>query len=103
MSLEELYTNLSSTAISVYYDHAPEGTKLPFATYTVGSNNFDADNKVYKKGFALRLVLYVGTKDTSKEETIETLLDSLEIPWERDEIFIAEETVYQEIYTGEIP
>lgn len=103
MSLTDIYDILSGGSIPVYYDHAPIGTHIPFATYTVGASNFSADNKTYSKGYTLRLVLYVGNKSPETEEEIEELFDSNDIPWDREEIYLDEERLYQEIYTATLP
>lgn len=103
MSLNDLYDILSSGSVPVFYDHAPNGTMLPFATYTTDSSNFSADNRTYSKGFTLRLVLYVGNKSPEIEAEIEEIFDTHDIPWDREEIYISEERLYQEIYTAVIP
>lgn len=91
---------LNSGDIPAFYEHAPKGTKCPFLTFTVESSNFAADNRVYSKGLSFRAVLYTVEKNLDLEEAIETILDNAEIVWERDEVYLDDELLYQEIYTG---
>lgn len=98
--LIELTQILNSGDIPAFYEHAPAGTRCPFLTFTVESNNFSADNRVYNKGLSFRAVLYTVEKSPDLEERIETIFDNNEIVWEREEIYLDDELVYQEIYTG---
>ena len=91
---------LNSGEIPAFYDHAPAGTKLPFVAFTVSSQNFEADDRVYHKGLSFRAVLYTVAKSPELEEELETIFDENNIPWEREEIYLDDEICYQEIYTG---
>lgn len=98
--LSTLTQILNSGPVPAFYDHAPKGTRVPFLTFTVSSDNFDADNRVYNKGLSFRAVLYTVEKSPEIEETIEKILDDNDVPWEREEVYLADEFLYQEIYTG---
>lgn len=103
MTLENLYTILKATGYPVAYSHFEEKTRLPFITYlVVGSENFFADNEVYKKIENIRIELYTSTKDLEAEKKLEDLLNKNEIPYECSEEWIESEKVFQRIYEVEM-
>lgn len=103
MTLENLYAILKATGYPVAYSHFEEKTSLPFITYlVVGSENFFADNEVYKKIENIRIELYTSTKDLEAEKKLEDLLNENEIPYECSEEWIASEKVFQRIYEVEM-
>lgn len=108
MTLTELYTALSGITgfeHKVVYRAWPvgEAPALPFICYLVeGSDNFGADNIVYKAINRVRIELYSENKDTTSESAIEALLDSLSIYWEKDETYIDDERCYEIIYSIEV-
>lgn len=109
MTLIELYTALDSLTgfkDKVVYHHwpAPEAIPaMPFIVYAVeGSDNFGADNIVYKAINRVRIELYSENKDTASESAIESMLTSNSIYWEKDETYIDDERCYEIIYTIEV-
>lgn len=108
MTLAELYTQLTSiTGFSkkVTYRAWPVGKApaLPFIVYLVdGSDNFGADNIVYKAINRVSIELYSKNKDTASESAIETLLGNLSIYWEKDEVYLDDEQCYEIIYNIEV-
>lgn len=108
MTLAELYTQLTSiTGFSkkVTYRAWPVGKApaLPFIVYLVdGSDNFGADDIVYKAINRVSIELYSKTKDTASESAIETLLGNLSIYWEKDEVYLDDEQCYEIIYNIEV-
>ena len=109
MSLTELYTALNSLTgfdKKVVYHHwpAPEAVPdMPFIAYMVdGSDNFGADNIVYKAINSVRIELYTENKDTTSEGLIEDMLTSHGIYWEKDETYIDDERCYEIIYSIEV-
>lgn len=103
MILENLYSILKATGYPVAYSHFEEKTPLPFITYVVdSSNNFFADDKVYKKIESIRIELYTAKKDLEAERKIEELLNENEIPYECSETWINSEKVSQKIYEVEL-
>lgn len=108
MTLAELNTNLKSlTGFSdkVVYRAWPVGQAppLPFIVFLVeGSDNFGADDIVYKAINRVNIELYSKNKDTVSEGLIEALLESLAIYWEKDETYIDDEQCYEIIYTIEV-
>ena len=64
MTIADVKNVLSVPGVTVHYDHAPVGTKVPFITYTChADSNFFADDKVYQKISSMRAVLYSTKKD----------------------------------------
>ena len=108
MTLAELYTQLTSiTGFSkkVTYRAWPVGKApaLPFIVYLVdGSDNFGADDIVYKAINRVSIELYSKNKDTASESAIETLLGNLSIYWEKDEVYLDDEQCYEIIYNIEV-
>ncbi|MCM1273195.1 MAG: hypothetical protein NC225_12315 [Clostridium sp.] len=103
MKLKDIKDMLSVPGVTVWYNHAPAGTKVPFVTYTCHSdNNFFADNKVYKKKKSLRAVLYSDGKNEELEELLEKAMDAAELPWSMTDSFDAGEQVFMTIYESEV-
>lgn len=99
MTLVELKKLLDATGYPVAYSHFNEPKATPFITYLVTySSNFHADNKVHKKIDNVDIELYTDKKDLQAEETLESLLDEKELPYDKVETFISEEKLYQIIY-----
>ena len=108
MTLAELNTQLKSlTGFSkkVVYRAWPVGQapSLPFICFMVDeSDNFGADDIVYKAINRVNIELYSKNKDTVSEGLIEALLESLSIYWEKNETYIDDEQCYEIIYTIEV-
>ena len=102
MTNNQIGNMLKATNLPVFYDHAKKGAKLPYITYTANSDNFFADDKTYQKVTDLRVVLYTATKRTDLEAAIESVLDSNNIPWNRDETYESQSEVFLEIYESEV-
>lgn len=101
MGLDEIEKLLRQTGFPVAYSHFKDKQPVPFITYTVtGSDNFDADNKVYFSVDSISIELYTDRKDPAAEKKVETALASL--CWERTEIYIDSEKLYQITYEIEV-
>lgn len=98
----EVYEALSRTGIPVFYGNASEGQNLPYITYTLDSNNFEADDSVYVNGYRLTATLYTGRKSLKRERLVESALNGAEIPWERTESEEINERLYMQAYEGEV-
>ena len=86
------------------YHHYAEGESPdpPFMLYLYPqSENFGADNIVYAKGTSVYLELYMDLKDPSLEEQIESILQSRSIFWEKSEVWIESEKLYEVLYSFE--
>ena len=103
MTLENLYILLKSTGFPVAYSHFNKAKSPPYITYlNAYSNNFNADNKVYKKIDNIQIELYTKQKDLELEKNLEDLLNENEIAYETTEEWIDSEKLFQKIYEIQI-
>ena len=106
MTIEELAAMLQKTGIPFAYDHFAEGEspEPPFICYLLpGSNNFAADGKVYFRINQVRIELYTDSKDLSVERKVETVLDEAGIFYNKSEVWIQSEKLYEVLYSFEVP
>ena len=106
MTIENLVEMLQKTGIPFAYDHFAEGEspKPPFICYLLpGSNNFAADGKVYFKINQMRIELYTDSKDLAVERKVEMVLDESGIFYNKSEVWIQSEKLYEVLYSFEVP
>ena len=106
MTIENLVEMLQKTVIPCAYDHFAEGEspKPPFICYLLpGSNNFAADGKVYFKINQVRIELYTDSKDLAVERKMEMVLDESGIFYNKSEVWIQSEKLYEVLYSFEVP
>lgn len=98
--LELLNTLLSSLNIPVAYNHFNKSTQLPYLIfYEDISNNTFADNKVYYENNDYILELYTEIKDITLENSLKTLLNNNEIPYQKTmETYLDDERMYEIVY-----
>ena len=87
------------------YDHFAEGESPapPFICYlTPGSNNFAADGRAYYKINIVNIELYTDTKDPSVEQKVESVLDANAIFYDKTEVWIESEKLYEVLYQFEL-
>ena len=92
-------------ALPFAYDHFSEGElpNPPFICYLLpGSDNFSADGRVYYKITEVRIELYCGSKDPALEATLEAELDEHGIFYNKTEVWIESEKLYEVLYTFEM-
>ena len=76
---------------------APE---LPFIVYLVtNTDNFAADNVVYAVQTNVDIELYSKYKDLTSETLIEAALNANNLVWEKYEVYIDSEEVYEMVYS----
>ena len=105
MTYEELTNMLKEAGLPLAYDHFAEGEspEPPFLIFLFpGSDNMFADNGVYFKISQLNMELYTDKKDPELEEKLEDILTAHEIPWEKSEVWIDSEKMYEVLYQTEI-
>lgn len=105
MKLTEIKTMLGQTGLPTTYYSYPIGDvpALPYIVwYLPGSENFDADDKVYKKIQTLNIELYTKTKSFATEKTVEDILDANHIVWEKTESYLEDEKMYEVLYETQI-
>lgn len=86
------------------YDHFAEGEspEPPFVCYLLpGSRNFAADGQVYHKINEVRLEIYTDRKDPGLETRVEDVLDAHGIFYNKSEVWIESEQLYEVLYSFE--
>jgi len=103
--LDELIQMLTAIALPYAYDHFSEGEapSPPFICFLLpNSDNFSADGKAYFKKNIVHIELYTDKKDLVSEGKVETVLDAHEIFYNKNEVWIPSEKLYEVVYTFEI-
>ena len=106
MTHEDVMQMLAETEIPFAYDHFAEGEnpEPPFICYLIpGSNNFAADGKVYFRINQVRIELYTDSKDLAVERKMEMVLDESGIFYNKSEVWIQSEKLYEVLYSFEVP
>lgn len=100
LSLKELKGAFETAKFDYYYGEAKRGAKCPYLVATDnGSDNFAADNRVYTPKQGVALNLYCVKKSETTEASVEAVLDSLDIYWEKSEANDEDGNFYLTIYT----
>jgi hypothetical protein len=105
MTYDDITNMLKEAGLPLAYDHFAEGEspEPPFLIFLFpGSDNMFADNSVYFKISQLNIELYTDKKDPELEEKLEDILTAHEIPWEKSEVWIDSEKMYEVLYQTEI-
>ena len=106
MTIEQLAAMLQGTGIPFAYDHFAEGEspEPPFICYLLpGSDNFAADGRVYFKINEVNIELYTDKKDVTVEKQVEDALDDRGIFYNKSEVWISEERLYEVLYSFDVP
>lgn len=101
MTHEDVMQMLAETEIPFAYDHFAEGESLypPFICFLFpGSENFAADNVVYMEFSNLSIELYTDEKDPELEDRVEAVLNAHELFWNKSEVWIESEKLYEVLY-----
>ena len=101
MTHEEVMQMLSELDIPFAYDHFAEGESHdpPFICFLFpGSENFAADDVVYMEFSNLSIELYTDEKDPELEVCVEAVLNSHELFWNKSEVWIETEKLYEVLY-----
>ena len=96
--MDELMEIMKETGLPFAYDHFAEGESPdpPFITFLLpGSNNFAADGRVYMKINEVHIELYTDEKNPETEALVEDVLDEHEIFYEKTEVWIESEKLYE--------
>jgi len=102
--LQDLLDLLTEIGIPFAYDHFAEGEspEPPFITYLLpGNNNFAADGRAYLKVDVVHIELYTDKKDPMLESQVEAVLDAHDIFYEKSEVWIESEKLYEVLFTFE--
>ena len=105
MTFFEVVTMMEETRIPFAYDHFAEGESPdpPFLVFLFPrSNNFSADGIVYQKIDSLHVELYTDKKDPEAETQIEAVLTGHGLFFEKSEVWIESEKLYEVLYQMEV-
>lgn len=103
--MDKLLELLKASGIPFAYDHFAEGEspEPPFICYLLpGSDNFSADGKVYYKITNVNIELYTDEKTPSVEQKLEDAMDAASIFYNKTEVWISSEKLYEVLYSFEM-
>ena len=96
---------IKSMGLPFAYDHFAEGESPapPFICYlTPGSDNFAADGRAYYKINIVNIELYTDEKSPETEERVEDILRQHYIFYNKSEVWIESEKLYEVLYETEV-
>ncbi len=102
MTYNGIVEMLEETSLPFAYDHFAEGDSpaLPFICFLFpSSDNFMADGQVYQKIDALHIELYTERKQPDVESRLEAVLDRYGIGYNKSEVWIDTEQMYEVLYS----
>lgn len=103
--MDKLLEILQAAGIPFAYDHFAEGESPdpPFICYLLpNADNFSADGRAYYKINEVHIELYTDIKDLSVEKQLEAVLDEHGIFYDRSEVWIESEKLYEVLYSFEM-
>ena len=99
--MDRLLKIIEDMGLPFAYSHFAEGESPdpPFLVYLFPKNkHFGADGVVFYKNTQIDLELYTDKKDLKLEEKIEEILDREKIYYEKSEVWIESERLYEVLY-----
>ena len=99
--MDEVLEILEAVGLPYAYHHFAEGEspEPPFLIFLFpGTDNVFADDTVYQKIDELNIELYTDKKDLETENLIEDILIAHELPYEKSEVWIESEKMYEVLY-----
>ena len=103
--MDDVVRLLEETGVPFAYDHFAEGESPdpPFICYLLPqSDNFSADGKVYLKVNSVNIELYTDSKDLPVEQKLEAVMDAYSIFYDKTEVWIESEKLYEVLYSFEM-
>lgn len=103
--MDDLIAILGDMGIPFAYDHFAEGEspEPPFICYLLPqSDNFSADGVVYCRISVVHIELYTDRKDLSLEQSVEAVLSEHGIFYDKTEVWIESEKLYEVLYSFEM-
>lgn len=103
--MDRIIELLERVGIPFAYDHFAEGESPdpPFICFLLpASDNFSADGQVYYKVTEVHIELYTDLKDPQLEARLEAALDECGIFYDKNEIWIESERLYQVLFSFEM-
>ena len=105
MTYDEVVEMVTEMYLPFAYDHFAEGESPdpPFLVFLFPrSDNFSADGKAYVKINALDFELYTNFKQPNIERQVEAVLDRHGLFYDKSEVWIEEERLYEVLYEVEV-
>lgn len=105
MTVQDVKALAESIGLSTAYYEFPSGTQQepPFLCWFFpDSNDVIADDSNYQKVERCVFELYTPYKDFELEATVEAILQSADIAYQRDETFLDSERMHQTNYTFQV-
>jgi hypothetical protein len=102
--MDDLMQLMEEIGLPFAYDHFAEGESPdpPFITFLLpGSDNFADDGKIYWKITEVHIELYTDEKNPETEALVEAVLDAHEIFYDKSEVWIESEKLYEVLYSFE--
>lgn len=102
--MDDINDLLKETGFPFAYDHFAEGESPapPFVCFLFpASDNFSADGKVYCKANEVHIELYTDRKDLAAEGKLEDAFDRRSIFYDKTEVWIESESLYEVLYIFE--
>ena len=103
--MDRILDILQALGVPFAYDHFAEGESPdpPFICFLYpGSDNFAADGRVYLKISEVHVELYTDEKNPEIEATLEAVLDEHGIFYDKSEVWIESERLYEVLYSFEM-
>lgn len=103
--MDKLLEIVEKIGFSSAYHHFAEGEspEPPFLIYLISSSdNFSADGKVYFKANEVHVEVYSDYKSNDLEERVEAVLDEYGIFYNKTEVYIESEKLYEVLYIFEM-
>ena len=105
MTYDEIVAMIREMDLPFAYDHFAEGESPnpPFIVFLFpSSDNFSADGRVYQKIDSLNIELYTDKKEPVLEAAVESILDMHDCFYNKTEVWIEEERLYEVLYSFEV-
>lgn len=103
--MANLITILQKLNMPYAYHHFAENNapSPPFAVYLLpNTNHFKADGKIFFKVSIVHLEIYTEKKDIILESQVEKILENNNIIYDKSEVWIESEKLYEVLYTFEM-
>ena len=103
--MDKIINMLEEIGIPFAYSHFAEGEspEPPFMCYLLPrSDNFSADGAVYHKLSVVHFEVYTDKKDRILENRVEDVLDKNNIFYNKSQVWINSEKLYEVIYSFEL-
>ncbi|KAF1174499.1 hypothetical protein B8V24_07535 [Streptococcus agalactiae] len=103
--MDKLLEIIKDIGLPNAYHHFAEGEspEPPFLIYLMpASDNFSADGRVYFKANEVHIEIYTDYKSPNIEKKVEAVLDEHGVFYNKSEVFIESEKLYEVLYIFEM-